>query len=454
MQKYQAYAEYKDSGVEWLGDVPEHWKIAGFKKYLGSIVDYRGKTPEKMDSGIFLVTARNIKNGIIDYSLSQEYVALKDYAQIMFRGKPKVGDVLFTTEAPLGEVAQVDDDNIALAQRVIKFRGQNNILENTFLKYFIMSTQFQDSLKTFATGSTALGIKAERLIYLKQCIPAYSEQTQIANFLDYETAKIDTLIAKQKKLIDLLKEKRQAVISHAVTKGLDPNVRMKASGVEWLGDVPEHWGIIPLKHIVTTWKGVAFKAIDFCDDGIKVIKASDIKNKTIRDSAIYLPNNYLNIYSKYLLKTGDLILSTVGSTPDVKNSAVGQIGRVPAFLNGSFLNQNTVVFNAKAILDKNYLFFLVQNNRYRDHLDLNSHGTANQASLNVADMLDFNIAIPSISEQGTIAIVLDNQTQKIDNLISKAETAIKLMQERRTALISSAVTGKIDVRDWQKPQEA
>jgi len=146
----------KDSGVEWLGEVPEHWIVAGFKKYLSSIVDYRGKTPEKVDEGIFLVTARNIKKGKIDYSLSQEYVSDNDYDQIMSRGSPLIGDVLFTTEAPLGEVSQVDRTDIALAQRIIKFRGQDNVLDNTFLKFFMMSTSFQDSLMTFASGSTAL----------------------------------------------------------------------------------------------------------------------------------------------------------------------------------------------------------------------------------------------------------------------------------------------------------
>ena len=112
-------ATMKDSGVEWLGYVPEHWKVAGFKKYLSSIVDYRGKTPDKIDDGVFLVTARNIKKGNIDYSLSQEYVSRSDYDQIMSRGLPAIGDVLFTTEAPLGEVSQVDRTDIALAQRII-----------------------------------------------------------------------------------------------------------------------------------------------------------------------------------------------------------------------------------------------------------------------------------------------------------------------------------------------
>lgn len=211
----------KGSGVDWIREVPEHWIIAGFKKYLSSIVDYRGKTPNKVDDGMFLVTARNIKNGVINYSLSQEYVSKSDYVAIMGRGLPSIGDVLFTTEAPLGEVAQVDNVNIALAQRIIKFRGKNKVLDNTYLKYYMMSTEFQDSLMIFATGSTALGIKAERLGYLIQLIPPMQEQLEIISYLKKEINKLDVLEAKAKNGIDLMSERRNSLISAAVTGKID-----------------------------------------------------------------------------------------------------------------------------------------------------------------------------------------------------------------------------------------
>jgi len=211
----------KDSGVEWLGEIPEHWNVSGFKRYLESIVDYRGKTPEKVDDGIFLVTARNIKNGKINYNASSEYVKESNYKDIMSRGIPSIGDVLFTTEAPLGEVSNVDRTHIALAQRVIKFRGKKLILDNYYLKYFMMSYSFQSSLKLFASGSTALGIKAERFVYLRKLLPPFLEQQQIANYLDDKTSKIDKLIEKANKSIELLKEKRTALISAAVTGKID-----------------------------------------------------------------------------------------------------------------------------------------------------------------------------------------------------------------------------------------
>lgn len=214
-------APMKDSGVEWLGEVPEHWIVAGFKKYIEPIVDYRGKTPTKTESGVFLVTARNIKNGIIDYSLSEEFISDDDYEEVMRRGKPKIGDILFTTEAPLGEVAQIDNENIALAQRIIKFRGKSNVLDCSYLKLFIQSTEFQQGLMTFATGSTALGIKSDRLSYLKQFVPPLTEQTQIVEAVKEHSKKYEKLIEVASQAIEHMQERRTALVSAAVTGKID-----------------------------------------------------------------------------------------------------------------------------------------------------------------------------------------------------------------------------------------
>ncbi|QIL84490.1 restriction endonuclease subunit S [Vibrio sp. HDW18] len=306
-----------------------------------------------------------------------------------------------------------------------------------------------DTTKVFygMGGGLRQSMKFEDFRRLPVLVPPLEEQQKIASFLDHETAKIDILIAKQEKLIELLKEKRQAVISHAVTKGLNPDAPMKDSGVEWLGEVPEHWEKIAFKQVIKTRKGVAFSTSDFCDSGIRVVKASDIKQLTLRESDVFLPDTFTQKYPKAFLNQGNIILSTVGSTPDVKNSAVGQIAMVPKELDGTLLNQNTVIFDPIVkTIDRNYLFLLLQTRAYRDHLDLHAHGTANQASLNVADMLDFKCFIPPIDEQNHIAEYLNQFLRTVSGLETKAISAIELMKERKTALISAAVTGKIDVR--------
>ena len=213
--------EMKPSGVEWIGVIPAHWNAVPLTKYLESIIDYRGRTPEKTEDGRFLITAKNIRDGQIDYEISQEFTSEDEYQRIMTRGIPQIGDVLFTTEAPLGEVANVDDVSIALAQRIIKFRPKPDFLNPYFLKYWILSYSFQSDLQRYATGSTAKGIKASKLCLLKLNLPPLKEQKQIASFLDCKTQQIDELIAAEHRKIELLKEYRQSLISEAVTGKID-----------------------------------------------------------------------------------------------------------------------------------------------------------------------------------------------------------------------------------------
>lgn len=207
----------KDSGIEWIGEIPEEWEVLSFTKYMCSVVDYRGKTPEKQDEGTLLVTARNIKDGRIDYGVSREYVRSEDYDEIMHRGKVELGDVLFTTEAPLGSVANADRTDFALAQRIIKFRGLPGKLNNYYLKYWIMSEVFQQNLMTFSTGSTAKGIKASKLGQLKQILPSFGEQKEIVDYLDKKTRDFDKLMEVKTSFLDELKSYKQSLIFEYVT---------------------------------------------------------------------------------------------------------------------------------------------------------------------------------------------------------------------------------------------
>ena len=211
----------KDSGVEWLGEIPEHWEIKPFTKYVKERADYRGKTPTKVPSGIFLVTARNIRMGWIDYESSQEFVGEDEYDEIMRRGLPRIDDILFTTEAPLGNVALVDREDIALAQRVIRFRPRANVFDSRFTLIAMMSGYFQAQLETLATGSTAKGIKASKLPMLWLVAPPVSEQQSIAEAIQRENEKMGGLIECIAGAISRLEELRAVLISAAVTGKID-----------------------------------------------------------------------------------------------------------------------------------------------------------------------------------------------------------------------------------------
>jgi type I restriction enzyme S subunit len=213
--------QLKPSGVDWLGEVPTHWSVLPFTKYVSEKSDYRGATPEKVHEGVFLVTARNVRMGFIDYESSQEYVAVDAYDEIMRRGLPKKGDILVTMEAPLGNVALVDREDIALAQRIIRFRMKPTYFDSRFTLYAMMSDYFQSQLRTLSTGSTAEGLKASKLPILRLIAPPVSEQHAIAKFLDRETTKIDNMVAKVEDAISRLHEYRTGLITSAVTGKID-----------------------------------------------------------------------------------------------------------------------------------------------------------------------------------------------------------------------------------------
>lgn len=204
-----------------LFDFPSHWIRCGLIKKIENIVDYRGKTPEKTDSGVFLVTARNIADGWIDYSASAEFIAESAYEEVMSRGKPEIGDVLFTTEAPLGKVASIDRTDIALAQRVIKFRADAQYLDNHFLKYWLMSGYMQEQLRTWSSGSTAEGIKASRLRRLQILVPPLKEQLEIVKFIEKKLIEVRELRAHVENDLLLLDEYRASTITDAVLGRID-----------------------------------------------------------------------------------------------------------------------------------------------------------------------------------------------------------------------------------------
>ena len=206
-----------ETGNPFVCKLPTGWKLGGLTKFIGAVVDYRGKTPEKVEQGVLLVTARNIRNGFLDYTASAEFVRPEDYQEIMRRGRPQLGDVLFTTEAPLGEVANVDREDIALAQRVVKFRGHEGIIDNFFLKYWLMGDAAQATLSTLATGSTAEGIKASKLGQIPLAVPSMAEQREVVEYLEHRRLALDDAANHVKEHIDRLREYRSSLITAAVT---------------------------------------------------------------------------------------------------------------------------------------------------------------------------------------------------------------------------------------------
>ena len=200
--------------------------------------------------------AKNIKDGKICYELSKEYVREADYEEIMHRGIPQIGDILFTTEAPLGQVANVDRTDIALAQRIIKFRALSTV-NNYYLKYWMLNEGFQQFLHSLSTGSTATGIKSSKLFLLPLVRPNIEQQNKIVEYLDAKCSKIDEIVEKQKVIIEKLEEYKLSIITEAVTSGINPDVEMKDSGSVWFGNIPINWEMKRLKYVFHIQKDIA-----------------------------------------------------------------------------------------------------------------------------------------------------------------------------------------------------
>lgn len=274
-------------------------------------------------------------------------------------------------------------------------------------------------------------------------LPTIKEQDWIVDFLDHETAKIDTLIAKQEKLIELLKEKRQAVISHAVTKGLNPNVPMKDSGVEWLGEVPEHWNMAPVRRYLVEHRQGYYTTESYVDEGLKLLRITDLRDLGEINISNCPMVNESDTTHLFKLQKGDVVFARTGGA--------GSFGVITEDYENLIYASYLIRFRfMNKIFEPDYLRFLFQSDSFQLSVKQNIHGGVNQ-NIHAEDIKNTVICAPSLSEQKEIIEYLENQCLLFENLIYKASYSVKLMQERRTALISAAVTGKIDVRNWQAP---
>ena len=324
-----------------------------------------------------------------------------------------------------------------------------NNLDNKFCNYILRSSVF-NYLFSLSTTGLIPGVSINQLKDFEIILPPLNEQQQIANYLDEKTSKIDTLIEKQTKQIELLKEKRQAVISHAVTKGINPNVPMKDSGVEWLGEIPEHWKVSKLRFLFSFSTGLNITKANLIDeDGIPCVNYGEIHSKygfevnANKDSLKYVDKEYLITSKASLLSEGDFVFAD--TSEDVKGS-----GNFTHVVGDSkiFAGYHTVIARLINNYNSRYFAYIFDSNIFRTQIQLSIKGVK-VFSITQAILKNCLIWFPVIEEQQQIVNYLDEKTSKIDTLIEKSNKSIELLKEKRTALISAAVTGKIDVREFE-----
>ncbi len=430
---FPAYPAYKESGQQWIGCVPQSWQCRQVSYIFGTISS--GTTPptdaEKYyDGDICWVTTGELRESIITdtekrvtHDAIRELSALKVY--------PPGTLLIALYGATIGRVGILGVN--ACTNQACCALAHPTSFEISFAYYCLIAVR--EHLLVIASGGGQPNINQDKIRALRLPVPPHDEQFAIASFLDHETAKIDALVAEQERLIALLKEKRQAVISHAVTKGLDPNAPMKDSGVEWLGQVPVDWTIVKLEHITEITAGFAFDSSLFGFDGIPVIRMSDFgEGRLFSDDAKRVFPEH--VPSKSYAQAGDVILGLSGS---INNFAVVNEEDMPVAI-----NQRIAILRCRQDVQK-FILYYIMGGMFVNQIVADLPETTIQ-NVSMGQVRGCRLALPPAMSIQQIVSVLDRDVDQINVLTTEASHAITLLRERRAALISAAVTGKIDVR--------
>ncbi len=436
VQNLSKYLSYKASGVDWIGEVPSHWDVVRFKH------------------GLLLVTA---KGGNEDHKVALENIESWTgrylETETTYEGEGtafRAGDILFGKLRPyLAKAFLAVSNGQAVGDfHVLQPAAQTN---PRFAQYFILSRDFISIVDGSTYGAKMPRASWDFISSLPLPLPPSAEQAAIAAFLDRETAKIDRLVDEQRRLIDLLKEKRQAVISYAVTKGLDPDVPMKDTGIEWLGEVPEHWDVARLKHIAEVRGRIGFRGYTADDLVAEGEGALALGGANLSDSGrLSLDNRTYLSWEKYeespeiKIQTGDVLIGQRGTC--------GRSVVIDRDIGPATINPSLVVLK-ELKLHPQFVTYWLMGDFSQKTFDSYLQKTA-VPMLSQQQIGNLPISFPELEEQQQICLHIDRKLKEFHDLLKSCQAGIVLLEERRAALISAAVTGKIDVRDQHHCVEA
>ncbi len=442
MSHYAAYPAYKDSGVEWLGRVPVGWIVTSIKRIVSTpITDGPHETPVFLDEGVPFVSAEAVSSGVVDFSKIRGFISREDQTRFSQKYAPKRDDIfMIKSGATTGVTAIVETDeefNIWSPLAVIRCGNKANA---RYALHFVRSRSFQEAVELYWSYGTQQNIGMGVIGDLAMPIPPIEEQRAITAHLDRETVRLDGLVAKKTRFIELLREKRQALITHAVTKGLDPTAKMKDSGVEWLGQVPEHWAVRPIKHLAKFFSGgtPSKDTREFWDGTVPWASAKDLKRDWLYDTEDHITELALQVGEARLVPV-DSVLVVVRGMILARIFPVVEVG-VPMAI-----NQDLKALVARQELHPKFLALLLRGlaDESLRRLEEAGHGTK---ALRMEAWTSMELTVPPLAEQQTIVSSVDRETTRLDTLIEKTERSIALIKERRAALITAAVTGQIDLR--------
>lgn len=448
MKKFNKYPKYKESGVEWVGEIPEEWQRVKLNALLTKVKDGTHGSYTRVNEGELLLSAKNVDFGKLVIAEEESEISEDDFKEITSNGFPKKGDLLFTIVGTIGRVYLYELDYPLAFQRSVAFLRFTKEVFGKFYYYFMQSQLVKDQILNNAHTSAQSGLYINDLKYLDAIKIPLVSQKKIAFFLDKETSSIDAVIEKQRQFIELLKEKRAAVITHAVTKGIDPNSRMKPSGVEWIGDIPEGWSISRLKFLLLPGKqgikigpfGSAIKLEYVVREGYKIYGQENIIDNDFKVGDKYLDLNKFNELINYEIHTGDLLLTMMGT--------IGDARIVPEDIEKGIMDSHLIrlrFWDDKISIE--LIQMLLHDSQYIYEQFKKFNKGSIMEGLNSKVIKNLIIALPPREIQEEIIKFIKNKQKYYTTCIEKTEKWIELMQEYKQSLITAAVTGKIDVRE-------
>jgi type I restriction enzyme S subunit len=435
--EYKQYSEMESSEVSWLQNKPRHWRIKRLK-FSTDLINSKVSVQESSLPYLGLEHIESWTGRKIDGEISNSEGLASAFV---------ADDVLFGKLRPYLAKVHLAQQPGLISSEALVVRAKDE-LHAEFLKYYMLSRDFINIVDSSTYGSKMPRASWDFIGNLPVLLPEVEEQQAIARFLDFKTAQIDALIAKKQTLLDKLAEKRTALISHAVTKGLDPSVPMKDSTLAWLGKVPAHWKVIPIKFsLEIPITDGPHSTPQFYDEGIPFLSAESVKNDQLDFSRMrgYISEDDHALFSKkYKPKFGDVYMVMSGAT-------TGAVARVETHVEFNIWSPLAVLrpHPEKSLTD--YLFYVLKSKPFFYSVELSwSYGT--QQNIGMGVISNIRMALPPLDEQKQICQYLEPLLQKIEGQKSKVDSVIGRLQEYRSALITNAVTGKIDIRGFQIPQ--
>ena len=430
MNHYPRYPKHKDSGVDWIGNVPEHWEIARIKR----VASLRTERCTNVPKGWQYVGLEDVEPGTGRFHpTDSDSRQMEDSTVGVFRP----GDVLYGKLRPYLKKTIVGDSDGVCSTEFLVLQPKSVMAQ--WLHQWLLTTEVTQQIEAGCEGTKMPRADWEHVGSIPVPYPSLSEQGETIAALDRETSRIDALIAKKTRFIELLQEKRSALITHAVTKGLDPEVKMKDSGVEWIEEVPEHWTITKLKHVSRTLIGLTYAPEDVVDDGtgITVLRSSNIQDGQLDLADIVQVRAVAD--PELMVRVGDILICSrngsralIGKNIQLDERSLGcTFGAFMTVVRGSFNDFLYYVFNS-TMFDANSALYMTS--------------TVNQ--LTISMIANMEVPLPPEEEQRAIVSHLRKGLSSLDVLLFKTQRSIDLLKERRSALITAAVTGKIDVRGW------